>query len=225
MRGILDMDSDSELEHVGLIGDVWKYPDELGRFKPGLLIGEQYGVSKWWEVLSPKDRFGLLPFLNSFYDFLCKSMDERNDELGQYSFFRYENYCALFAIGSTARHEKEYGDIDFLLVTDMIYRDMGLIELEYFFEEDEEYAMSTVFQYGIDPTLDEAYKNSRGGASAEERSVIELNPRNSYGGLDKKIHLTLQPEVESVEDWQEIDEEALVLVYRTDKGENDLVLV
>jgi hypothetical protein len=192
------MSQTKDLETVIPEGELWAFPSELTSLERALDIGEQYQAYKWWEVLQQEDQGPIANFLSLMKSF----MDEQTEEFIIYG-IEDPLYAALLAIGSTARHEESYNDVDFLFITNMIYRDMDRF--------DPHGELVWDFDYSIDPTIPEAYEGRM--PKHKPRSLITLIPRETDG---KKIHLTLQPEVRSVEDWLEVDDKANILLYRTD---------
>ncbi len=193
-----------ELDRIVLSGEIWEFPPELSFLVPNLKVGEQYEVAKWWELIQKADGDAITHFL--------KVMTHFSEENTARLIYRWRKqtpteqifpYTALFSIGSTARKEANYNDIDFLFVTNLIHRDA--------YEYDPKEVLEKEFSYHIDPTIGEAYLNHGLGG---ERSLITLTTKSF---TSKKIHLTFQPEVYSLENWLEHDKEAKILLYRSDR--------
>lgn len=201
-----------------LTGEVWQFPKELSFLEAALEVGNQYSVAKWWSVLGDRNHEAIVCFLRAIVPFLdgratklaidMKELHRRLRQNGYYDEY-YAPYAAIFAIGSTARQEPNFHDIDFLLITNQIFRDMDCY--------DPKSAVKRDFRYDINKTINEAYR-SRGRRispdDCEPRNVITLAPKRFKDACS--IHLTLQPEIRSIEDWLDADEEAKVFLYTTD---------
>ena len=112
------------------------------------------------------------------------------------------DYFIVGAIGSTLRGQ-DYKDVDLLVVTNRIWRDMGSFEGELL-----EQRLSEDFEYKIDPTVSQAYDQVWGRPN---RTLVTLNPKQGSG---KSIHVTVQPEIRHERYWQENDKEPSVVLYR-----------
>jgi len=195
---MLKPNNPNSLERRLLSGKVGKFPKELQQFQRDLEIGDQFNLAVWWQVIHQEDKQTVVSFLKNTWDFFSTRIPEikmLSDD--------WIPYCALFAIGSTTREEENYSDVDFLLITNLIYREMDYL--------DPQEILRKQFDYCISPTIPEAY---RGHDTGGKRSVITLTPKE---GLAKRIHLTLQPEISNVEYWKEEDKESKVLIYNTDR--------
>lgn len=165
----------------------------LGFVKRTLKLGELEKIAAWYPTLKPSDQETTLKFLQISYTWASGA------RLPQ----RRGDYFLMNAIGSTVPRDGKmnpnYGDVDFLLVTNRLWRDLvgPADELES--------KLSKVFDVTADQTVDEAYMNR------PERTVMRLVPHSQPGS---SLHLTLQPEQFSEQIWAEQDKEPRIVIYR-----------
>jgi len=161
-------------------------PKSLRFVKDSLHDGEAKKWLGWYNNLTNPDKRNVGKFLRSSHDWMS---DEGRD------------YFIVGAIGSTL-NGTQYQDVDLLVVTNRIWRDMDSFE-----EELLEKRLSKDFEYVIDPTISEAYQQ----IGRPNRTLVTLNPRHNGG---KSIHVTVQPEIRHEGSWREKDKKPSVVLYR-----------
>jgi len=188
---------DAALERRVLTGEAWSFPSELARFESGLTTPEQYVLTKWWENLRPRSKPKVREFLERTQDFYRGAVRPTLTPE-----FRWKMGCALYAIGSTARLE-QYHDVDFLLITNLISRDLP--------ELDPIPQLEDAFFCRPETDFEEQYHAHFPDDRSIEvpRVVYRLVPKNRTVSL----HLSLQPEVESRAWWEENDSKPKVFIY------------
>lgn len=155
--------------------------------KNSLTLKESADFLDWYNFLDLPDKRNVGEVLRASYDCTMQYAPP----------YRHNNYFVMNAIASTARAEPDYDDVDLLMFTNALRSHISyLSRLEEMLERD--------FIYGWDMNPGEAYE--RPG-----RSVLELIP---IGGKGKKIHFTVQPEIRSEGEWNKLDQESRVVIYR-----------
>lgn len=187
-----------------------KIPRSLAFVKGSLGDGEICKWVDWYDVLKNPDKRNVGKFLRSLYG----PMNEEAERLRQVreelitdgneleSHFLQGDYYIVSVIGSTIMGDENYEDVDLMIVTNAIWRDMGF--LEKILEENTAHD----FAYTIDPTISEAYYSPSG---RPDRTLVTLQPRQGTG---KQIHVVVQPEVSSEAEWNRIDEHPCVVLFR-----------
>ncbi len=150
----------------------------------------------WYFFLQLEDRINVDKVLSASYDCIL------------YQAPRYSSdnvyYFVMNAIGSTARAEPDYEDVDLLFFTNTGLRGWDRLKR---LDTDLELRLKDDFDYvwNLDP--EEAYLRK----NLPKRLFLGLTPLRGAG---KKIHLTLQPGITSEEEWAGKDNEQRIVIYR-----------
>ena len=187
-------------------------PRSLAFVKSSLYDGEGEKWLDWYGTLHTPDKINVGRFLRHSYTWMS---DEAEQLRARYQSeakqtgrepdgeFLKGDYFIVSAIGSTARGEQTYNDVDLLIVTNRIWRDMGSFERDLLAQ-----MTAQGFHYTIDPTVSEAYRSPWG---RPDRTLVTLTPKQGTG---KGLHDTVQPEIPNERYWQERDGDSKVVLYR-----------
>lgn len=189
-------------------------PVSLGFVRSSLHDGEAERWLGWYNNLANPDKMNVGRFLRNSYVWMSdeaerlrrvrekwqKEIKESGREPDKE--FLKGDYFIVGAIGSTLGGQ-DYKDVDLLVVTNRIWRDMGSFQ-----EALLEQKLSGNFEYTIDPIVSQAYDQIWG---RPDRTLVTLNPRQGKG---KTIHVTVQPEIIREKYWRENDEEPSTVLYR-----------
>jgi len=163
-------------------------PQSLNFLKGAIRAEEVNNLIRWHNFLRPADQENVAEFLKQAYDWAVENT-------------LHTEYLVANAVGSTINGKKGYGDIDFLLVTDMHWDCATAKDLEE--------RLKPQFSASIDPFLNEVYASLIQGRP--ERMVMTVVPRKREW---KKIHAIIQPEIQSEQIWDEQDIYLRVPLYR-----------
>jgi len=194
------MTYDPDLEEKEPI-EIFTEPKEVVLFEDDLTLRELYELTRWWEFLKEQDHPSVADFLNITYIFFEQAFKKAKVLSDPWR----QGFC-LYAIGSTARKEPGYHDIDFLLINNLITRDLGTI--------DPQDVLEKRFNYSLNHPIPEQYDRYR---DLGERVIISLEDKSRPAS---RIHLTLQPEVRSEEKWEELDTQPKIVIYRNSTPQN-----
>ena len=189
-------------------------PRSLEFIKNSLYDGEVERWLGWYNHLANPDKRNVGRFLRKSYDWMLNEAENMRLLREQWQKeirlcgrepdeeFLKGDYFIAAAIGSSLTGT-QYNDVDILVITNRIWRDMGSFESVLLKE-----ILSEYFEYAIDPTVSEAYNQVWGRPA---RTLVTLNPIQGNG---KSIHVTVQPEIKNEECWQKNDKEPSVVLYR-----------
>jgi hypothetical protein len=118
------------------------------------------------------------------------------------------DFFTMYAFGSTVEGKKDYGDVDLLLVTNRIWRDLSIV--------DDLEQLLRPYKLSWNPLPGKAYEAPLGRPN---RTVLSIQPQNA-----RRIHLTIQPEIESRRAWESIDRKPRIPIYSVgdERGYRDL---
>lgn len=173
-------------------------PRSLSFVKQSLFPEERVKWQEWYNTLSNPDKRNAGVFLREFHQW-----NERAKEEHPYASLN-SDYFVISAIGSTARLSPEYHDVDLLIVTNRIWRDMNTIsQLELALHK-------SFFHCDINPTMEDCYTMH----GRPERTTMALLP-----SAGRRLHVTIQPEIVSEKDWNDYESDQKlsdrIVLYRT----------
>ncbi len=190
-------------------------PKSLPFVKNSLYNGEGEKWLGWYSTLQQPDKRNVGRFLRHSYAWMSDESEQVRQARDRYQNeakeagrepdeeFLKGDYFMVSAIGSTVRGEQNYGDVDLLVVTNRIWRDMDSFEANLLGQR-----LAQYFDHTIDPTVSEAYERSW---ARPNRTLVTLHPKQGTG---KRLHVTVQPEIPNEKYWREHDGDSSVVLCR-----------
>lgn len=172
-------------------------PKDINFITENLAESELDKVIKWYTLLKEADRNNALFVIQYLH---AKGMQSCEPE-------KISSYSLTNVIGSTARMEENYKDIDFLLIGDNgMYQPPVLYSLDNIWERN----LRTRFDYSLDnEILNEEYRSFL-CQRMPDRSLVTLIPKSE----GTSIHLVLQPGINLEEQWDKVDSKPRIVLDR-----------